>query len=540
MKKLLIGSLFIFSIIMLPSMSGAQSISCDSLRAAGMSNSEMSIFLSLSGSSNNCSSESEVEVRELTDLLISETYNATRELESVDVPGYIERLDAMMGLYKLSDNLVNKLTASISTRTYEQAKSETTGLSLLSGLVSKYQNNRLIFPILQQFATRKLTTIRSNLQQFNSNLPDQSDLSVDSDSKITSVTTTNSAPTFANSTKLSFTTERQSHEVNIFDEIEAKDADRDPLTLSAFDLTYATNRQNINYRFDQYGELWFAFQSEGVYGFSFTISDGTVSKNGYLTVNVTKKNVTTSNSAPTFTSPAKLSFTTERQSHEVNIFDEINAKDADRDTLTLSDFELSNSSNSRSVDFRFDQYGELWFAFQSTGEYLFLFEISDGTVTREGSLVVDVKKKNVTTTNSAPTFANSTKLSFTTERQSHEVNIFDEIEAKDADRDPLTLSAFDLTYATNRQNINYRFDQYGELWFAFQSEGVYGFSFTISDGTVSKNGYLTVNVKDNVERPTTDPVIGDTPVINIRSRSGQSTTTLRLQMLLRLAEMFRQ
>ena len=302
---------------------------------------------------------------------------------------------------------------------------------------------------------------------------------------------------------------------NIGDAITATDPDNDTLTCSlggqdasAFGMDTATGQLRTHAALD--------YETKSIYAVSVTVSDGKLTANIDVTINITDvdelpdqvaevKGVS-ANNAPVFTAGSSTTRSiAENTANGTNIGSPISATDADNNTLTYSlggtdaaSFNIVSTSGQLQTNTALD--------YETRNSYFVTVSVSDGnggsdsiTVTIN---VTDVTEISQQRSNSVPIFTegNSTTRAVA-ENTDSGVDIGTPVSATDADADTLTYSlggtdanAFSINSTTGQLQTNTALD--------YETKNSYSVTVSVSDGNGgSESITVTINVTDVTERP---------------------------------------
>ena len=267
------------------------------------------------------------------------------------------------------------------------------------------------------------------------------------------------------------------------------DVDGDALTLTAVTTagsgTVAINGVSVDYTP--------AANFNGEEVITYTVSDGTLTDEGTLTITVTPENDAPVAVADTATVAEDASLTS------IDVI--TNDTDVDGDALTLTAVTTAGSGtvaiNGVSVDYTP--------AANFNGEEVITYTVSDGTLTDEGTLTITVTPENDAPVAVADTATVAEDASLT----SIDVITND----TDVDGDALTLTAVTTagsgTVAINGVSVDYTP--------AANFNGEEVITYTVSDGTLTDEGTLTITVTPENDAPV---ITSATEGIDIEENSG--------------------
>ena len=251
------------------------------------------------------------------------------------------------------------------------------------------------------------------------------------------------------------------------------DADNDPLTLTGFsydgDGAVAINTDNVSIDYTPAADF------NGTETITYTVSDGTDTATGTLTVEVTAVN-----DAPVAVED-ELTVIEDADLTSKNVIE--NDTDVDLDTLTLTEVSYTGdgivavNSDGVSVDYTP--------AADYDGTETITYTVSDGTLSTTGILTVTVTAVN----DNVPVTEDDT-LTVDEDSDLTSKNVVEN--DTDADNDPLILTEFsyegDGIVAINTDNVSIDYTP------AVDFNGPETITYTISDGTDTATGTLTVEV----------------------------------------------
>ena len=251
------------------------------------------------------------------------------------------------------------------------------------------------------------------------------------------------------------------------------DADNDPLTLTEFsydgDGAVAINTDNVSIDYTPVADF------NGTETITYTVSDGTDTATGTLTVEVTAIN-----DAPVAVED-ELTVIEDADLTSKNVIE--NDTDVDLDTLTLTEVSYTGdgivavNSDGVSVDYTP--------AADYDGTETITYTVSDGTLSTTGILTVTVTAVN----DNVPVTEDDT-LTVDEDSDLTSKNVVEN--DTDADNDPLILTEFsyegDGIVAINTDNVSIDYTP------AVDFNGPETITYTISDGTDTATGTLTVEV----------------------------------------------
>ena len=262
------------------------------------------------------------------------------------------------------------------------------------------------------------------------------------------------------------------------------DADGDSLTVSAISYsgtgTAAINSDNARIDYTP------AANFNGTDTITYTVSDGTATDTGKLTVTVSAVNdaPVAVDDTQTLTEDAPLT--------NIVVLDD--DTDADSDSLTVTAISYSGTGNATINGSATIDYTP---AMDFSGSETITYTVSDGTSTDTGTLTI-----TVTAVNDAPVATNDSE-SLTEDDSLTSITVLDD--DTDADGDSLTVSAISYsgtgTAAINADNARIDYTP------AANFNGTDTITYTVSDGTVTDTGTLTVTVTAANDAPT---VVNDT------------------------------
>ncbi len=277
--------------------------------------------------------------------------------------------------------------------------------------------------------------------------------------------------------------------------ITATDADGDSLTFTATDVpTDATFTDNGD------GTASFDWTTdsddEGIYTITVEVTDGTDTETGTWTITVEDDGTSTgTNNAPELTLPADVTVT------EGDVISEtITATDADGDSLTITaESELPTDAvftdnGDGTASFEWDTTGA------NTATYEFVFSVTDGTDSVEGTWFVTVEEAS-TGTNNAPVITADPESVTATEGDDVRVDL----SFSDADGDDLEISVTDLPSGAQ---FNVASDEESAvLWWETEEgdAGTYEVVIEVSDGTDTTELIIWITIEEFVEAES-DPI----------------------------------
>ncbi len=297
--------------------------------------------------------------------------------------------------------------------------------------------------------------------------------------------------------------------VNIGSAIGATDADDDDLTYSlggtdaaAFRIDSSSGQLRTKAALD--------YEIKDSYSVTITVSDGTLTDDIDITINVTDVD---ENRAPVFTDgDSTTRSVAENTGSGVNIGSAIGATDADDDDLTYSlggtdtaSFGIDSSSGQLRTKAALD--------YETKDSYSVTITVSDGTLTDEIDITINVTDVDE---NRAPVFADgdSTTRSVA-ENTGSGVNIGSAIGATDADDDDLTYSLGGTdadSFSINTTN--------GQLLtrsaLNYETKTSYSLTITVSDGNGGRDSIkVTISVTDVDENRAPEFTDGDSTTRSI-------------------------
>ncbi len=211
----------------------------------------------------------------------------------------------------------------------------------------------------------------------------------------------------------------------------------------------------------------------GVYSFDFQASDGTAADTGKVTVTVLA--VTPDNNPPVV-SDGRLTVTSGESANGT-----LSGNDADGDALTYS-VVVQSAEGTATIN------SNGTYSFDATsveaGSYLFTFKANDGKAD-SNTATITVTVKAPSPVNNAPVAQNGILSVVAGDTESGV------LQASDTDGDSLTFSKLtgpSFGVVTVAANGSYTFDATNA------ADGVYTFSFQVSDGTATSDGTVTVTV----------------------------------------------
>ena len=299
---------------------------------------------------------------------------------------------------------------------------------------------------------------------------------------------------------------------NIGDAIAATDPDNDTLTCSlggqdasAFGMDTTTGQLRTHAALD--------YETKSIYAVSVTVSDGKLTANIDVTINITDvdelpdqvaevKGVS-ANNAPVFTAGSSTTRSiAENTANGTNIGSPISATDADNNTLTYSlggtdaaSFNIVSTTGQLQTNTALD--------YETRNSYFVTVSVSDGnggsdsiTVTINVTDVTEISRQR---SNNAPIFTEGDSTTrAVAENTESGVAIDTPVSATDADADTLTYSlggtdanAFSINSTTGQLQTNASLD--------YATKPSYTVTITASDGTDEATITVTINVIDVIE-----------------------------------------
>lgn len=238
---------------------------------------------------------------------------------------------------------------------------------------------------------------------------------------------------------------------------QAQDPDNETIIYTINDTRF--NQQNSTFSWTT------NYSSAGEYTARITASDGKEN-----TTQITTFKVTNTNRAPELINTGNRTIS-ENEVVEIQLL----ALDPDNDSITYS----TNAENILPSGFLFNNQSGFFFwasNFESSGTYIINFSVTDGTLSDTESVMI-----TVTNTNRPPTLTNIGHIGLL---ENETVTLI--VNATDPDDDILTYSINDTRFSQDNNIFT---------WYAdYDSEGVYTFMITASDGELTDETMLTITV----------------------------------------------
>ena len=319
----------------------------------------------------------------------------------------------------------------------------------------------------------------------------------DSISVTINVRSVNDAPVFTerNSATRSIP-ENTAANTNIGTAVSATDADGDTITytLSGTDAA-AFGINNTNGQLRTNAAL--NFETKAAYLITVTASDGNLTDNIAITINVTD-----ANDAPVFTGGTSTTRSiAENTGAAINIGTAISASDEDDDTLTYTlggtdaaSFDISSTNGQLQTKTALD--------FEDKNTYSVTVAVSDGNNGTDSiSVTINVTDLEETPANNPPVFTDGTGATRSiAENTAADTNIGTPVAATDADNNTLayTLSgtdaaSFGIDSTTGQLKTNASLDH--------ETKDEYSVTVNVNDGSTSVSITVTINVTDANDAP---------------------------------------
>ena len=343
----------------------------------------------------------------------------------------------------------------------------------------------------------------------------------DSISVTINVRSVNDAPVFTegNSATRSIA-ENTAANTNIGTAVSATDADGDTLTytLGGTDAAaFGINTTNGQLR----TSAALNFETKATYSVSVTASDGNLTDNITLTINVTD-----ANDVPVFTGGTSTTRSiAENTGAAINIGTAISATDEDDDTLTYTlsgtdaaSFDINSTNGQLQTKAALD--------FEDKNQYTVTVSVSDGNNgTDTINVTINITDLEETPTNNPPVFTDGTSTTRSiAENTTSDTNIGTPVAATDADNNTLayTLSgtdaaSFGIDSTTGQLKTNASLDH--------ETKDEYSVTVNVNDGSTSVSITVTINVTDVNDVPVFTDGTSATRTIAENTASGTNIGT---------------
>ena len=335
--------------------------------------------------------------------------------------------------------------------------------------------------------------------------------------------TDNRAPVFtAGSSTTRSVSEDTGSGVDIGSPVSATDADGDSLTytLGGTDANaFSIDSTNGQLRTDAFLD----YENQSSHTVTITVSDGTLTDNISVTINVTDVAETPDNSSPEFDEGSSATrAVNENTGSGADIGSAVSATDTDGDTLSYS---LSgNDAASFSIDSGSGQIRtNSSLDYETKDSYSVTVNVSDGQGGSDSTSVTI----NITDVNESPEFLDGTETTRTiAENIVAGINIGTAVSATDPDDgDTLTYTlggvdaaTFDVDNNTGQIKTKSALD--------FETKATYSVTLTVSDGTLTDTIRVAINVTNLDETPSNNPPVfteGDSTSRTVNENTAPST-----------------
>ena len=317
------------------------------------------------------------------------------------------------------------------------------------------------------------------------------------------VTNVNEAPTFTDgSTTSRSVAENTASGQNIGSAVAATDVDSETTLVYTLSGTDATSFSIVSTSGQLQTSAALDYETTTSYSVTITVSDGSLSDNITVTIDVTNVN-----EAPTFTDGSSTSRSVaENTVSGQNIGDAVAATDVDSGTTLAYTLGGTDASSFSIVSTSGQLQTSAALDYETTTSYSVTITVSDGSLTDNITVTINVTD---VTENSAPVFTDGTSTSRSVaENTASGQNIGTAIAATDADNDTLVytlggtdVASFSLVSTSGQLQTKAALD--------YETTTSYSVTVSVSDGNGGSDSItVTINVSD-VDETTIDPALSD-------------------------------
>ena len=304
------------------------------------------------------------------------------------------------------------------------------------------------------------------------------------------VTNVNEAPTFTDGSSTSRSiAENTVSGQNIGDAVAATDVDSGTTLAYTLGGTDASSFSIVSTSGQLQTSAALDYETTKSYSVTITVSDGSLTDNITVTINVTNVN----EAAPTFTDGSSTSRSVaENTASGQNIGVAVSATDSDTgDTLIyslggtdVSSFSIVSTTGQLQTSASLD--------YETTTSYSVTINVSDGSLTDSINVTI-----NVTNVNEAPSFTDGSSTSRSVaENTASDTNIGSAVSATDPDADTTLAYTLGGTNASSFSIVSTTGQLQTSTALDYETTTSYSVTITVSDGSLTDNITVTINVTD--------------------------------------------
>ena len=298
------------------------------------------------------------------------------------------------------------------------------------------------------------------------------------------------APVFTDGTTTSRSVaENTAANTNIGDPVAATDADTGAVldyTLggddaASFSIVSTSGQLQTNAALD--------YETDTSYSVTITVSDGSLTDNIDVTINVTDVN----EAAPVFTDGATATRSVaENTASNTNIGNAFAATDADTEDVLVYTLGGDDAASFSIVSTSGQLQTKAALDYETTTSYSVTITVSDGSLTDNIDVTIDV-----TNVNEAPIFTEGTTVSRSVaENTAAGQNIGDAVAATDVDADTTLVYTLSGDDATSFSIVSTSGQLQTKAALDYEADTSYSVTITVSDGSLTDNIDVTINVTD--------------------------------------------